>query len=120
MARVLIVDDAEFMLMTIQRMLETNGHSVAGLAVNGIEAIKMYPEVKPDVVILDITMPQMNGIDTLKRLKVLDPDVRIIICSAIGYQEKIAEAISCGAEEFIVKPFEAEVLIGAIEKVMRK
>ena len=77
--------------MTIQRMLEADGHSVAGLAKNGIEAIKMYPEIKPDVVILDITMPEMNGIDTLKRLKVLDPEARIIICSAIGYQDKIAD-----------------------------
>lgn len=120
MASVLIVDDAEFMQMTIQRMLDANGHSVAGFAVNGIEAVKMYPEVKPDVVILDITMPEMNGIEALKRIKVLDPDARIIICSAIGLQDKIAEAIECGAEEFIVKPFEAEYLIGAIEKVMRK
>ena len=120
MASVLIVDDAAFMQMTIQRMLEANGHSVAGMAANGIEAIEKYAETKPDVVILDITMPELNGIEALKRIKILNPDARIIICSAIRHQDKIAEAIELGAEEFIVKPFEATHLIGAIEKVMRK
>lgn len=119
MASVLIVDDAAFMQMTIQRMLEANGHSVAGLAANGIEAIEKYAELRPDVVILDITMPEMNGIEALRRIKILNSDARIIICSAIGQQDKIAEAIELGAEEFIVKPFESEHLMGAIEKVMR-
>lgn len=120
MASVLVVDDAVFMQMTIQRMLEANGHSVAGLASNGIEAIEKYAELKPDVVILDITMPEMNGIDALKRIKVFDKNARVIICSALPHPEKIAEAIELGAEEFIVKPFESVHLIGAIENIMRK
>lgn len=120
MASVLIVDDAAFMQMTIQRMLEANGHSVAAMASNGIEAIEKYAETKPDVVILDITMPELNGVEALRRIKVLNPDARIIICSAIRDQDKIAEAIELGAGEFIVKPFETGNLVGAIEKVMRR
>lgn len=120
MASVLIVDDAAFMRMTIKKMLEAHGHSMIGEAENGIEAIEQFAELKPDVVILDITMPEMNGIEALKRIKILDPNARIIICSAIGYQEMLAQAIECGAEDFIVKPFEEAHLIGAIEKVMRK
>lgn len=120
MASVLIVDDAAFMQMTIKQMLEANGHSAAGMATNGIEAIEKYMELKPDVVILDITMPEMNGIEALRRIKILDPEARIIICSAIGLQEQIAQAIEYGAEEFIIKPFEAAQLMGAIHKVMSK
>ncbi len=120
MASVLVVDDAEFVRVAIKQMLEANGHSMAGGAANGIEAIEKYAELKPDVVILDITMPEMNGIEALKRIKVFDPKAKVIICSAIGFQEMLAEAIECGAEEFIVKPFEPAQLIAAIEKVMNK
>lgn len=120
MASVLIVDDAAFMRMTIKNMLEANGHTMAGEAATGIEAIEQYKKLKPDVVVLDITMPEMNGIDALKQIKAMDPKARVIICSAAGYRERLAEAIENGAEQFIVKPFEAAHLIGAIEKIMRK
>lgn len=118
MARVLIVDDAAFMRMTIQRIIEAEDHTMVAEAGNGVEAIEKFMETKPDVVILDISMPEMNGIETLKRLKVLEPAAKIIICSAIGYQDLLAQAIECGAAEFILKPFEKEQLIKAIEKVM--
>lgn len=118
MARVLIVDDAAFMRMTIKQIIEAEDHTMVAEAGNGVEAIEKFMETKPDVVILDISMPEMNGIETLKRLKILDPKAKIIICSAIGYQDLLAQAIECGAAEFILKPFEKEQLVDAIEKVV--
>ncbi len=118
MASVLIVDDAAFMRLNIRRMLEANGHTVAGEAENGKEAVAKYLEVKPDIVLMDITMPEMDGIEALKRIKVLDEKSKIVICSAVGQQQMVATAIQCGAENFIVKPFEASVLIAAINKVL--
>lgn len=118
MASVLIVDDAAFMRMTIKQMLEANGHSMAGEAGDGNEAIFKYKELNPDAVILDITMPNMNGIEALKLIKAYDPKARVVICSAMGQQAMLAEAIQYGAKDFIVKPFEAKRLIAALEKVM--
>jgi two-component system chemotaxis response regulator CheY len=120
MARVLIVDDAMFMRMTIKQMLEAHGHSVAGEAGDGIEAVKKFIECKPDVVLLDITMPEMNGVDALKRIKELDPDARVVICSAMGQQAMVAQAIQYGAKDFIVKPFEEDRLIAAVDKIMSR
>jgi two-component system chemotaxis response regulator CheY len=120
MARVLIVDDAMFMRMTIKQMLEAHGHSVAGEAGDGIEAVKKFIECKPDVVLLDITMPEMNGVEALKRIKELDPDARVIICSAMGQQAMVAQAIQYGAKDFIVKPFEEDRLIAAVDKIMSR
>ncbi len=114
MASVLVVDDAAFMRMTIKNMLEANGHTMAGEAATGFEAIEQYDKLRPDVVVLDITMPEMNGIDALKQIKAMDPKARVIICSAAGYREKLAEAIENGAEQFIVKPFQQAHLMGAI------
>lgn len=119
MASVLIVDDAVFMRITLKQMIEAHGHSMAGEASNGIEAVKKYIEVKPDVVLLDITMPEMNGIEALKRIKELDSKAKIIICSAMGQQSMVAEAIQCGATDFVVKPFEEKRIIAAIDKVLK-
>jgi two-component system chemotaxis response regulator CheY len=120
MARVLVVDDAAFMRMTIKKMLEAHGHSVIAEAENGLEAVKKYIEAKPDVVLLDITMPEMNGVEALKRIKELEPDARVIICSAMGQQAMVAQAIQYGAKDFIVKPFEEDRLIAAVDKIMSK
>ena len=120
MASVLIVDDAAFMRMSIRRMLEANGHTMAGEAGSGVEAVQRYLSVKPDVVLLDITMPEMNGVEALKRIKVLDPNAKVIICTAIGQQAMLAEAVENGASDFIVKPFEVDRLLAAIDKVMNK
>ncbi len=118
MASVLVVDDAMFMRMTIKKMLEANGHSVAGEAGNGVEAVKKYMEIKPDVVLLDITMPEMNGVDALKRIKEVDAKARVIICSAMGQQAMVAQAIQNGAKDFVVKPFEEGRLVAAVNRVM--
>ena len=120
MASVLIVDDAIFTRMTIKRMLEAKGHSMVGEAATGVEAIEKFAELKPDVVILDITMPGMNGVEALKRIKILDPEAKVVICSAVGLQNIIAQAIELGAEEFIIKPFDAEQLVAAVDKVMKR
>ena len=119
MARVLIADDAMFMRESIKKMLLANGHEVAGESEDGKETIEKFMECKPDLVILDITMPGMNGIDVLKYIMELDAEARVIICSAIGQTEVIAKAIQLGAKDFIVKPFGEEQMIGAIEKVMK-
>lgn len=118
MANILVVDDAIFMRMTLKKMLEANGHSMAGEAGDGKEAVNKFIELKPDVTLLDITMPEMNGIEALKRIKEVDPAARVVICSAMGQQAMVAQAIQYGAKDFIVKPFEEDRLIAAIDKVM--
>ena len=118
MANVLVVDDAAFMRLSLKQILENHGHKMIGEAANGKEAIGKYLELKPDVTILDITMPEMNGLDALKFIKELDPNARVIICSALGQQEQLAKAIQYGATDFIVKPFDNSRLIAALEKVL--
>lgn len=120
MARILIVDDAAFMRMTIKKMVEAHGHEAVGEAENGVEAIKKYQELRPDIVLLDITMPEMNGVDAMKALKGLDASVKVIICSAMGQQAMVAQTIQAGAKDFIVKPFVEERLMASIDKVMKK
>ena len=119
MARILIADDAVFMRMTIKKMLEPQGHEIVAEAGDGEETIKLCTETQPDLIILDITMPGMDGIEALEKIKKMDRNVKIIICSALGQQELVAQALVLGAENFIVKPFEAGQLIAAVEKVMR-
>lgn len=120
MAGILIVDDAAFMRLTIKQMLEAHGHSMVGEAADGLEAVKKYTELKPDVVMLDITMPEMNGIEALRQIKEINPNAKIIICSAMGQQAMVAQAIQYGAKDFIVKPFEEGRLIAALERVLSK
>ncbi len=118
MARVLVVDDAAFMRMTIKKMIESDGYVVAGEAQNGVEAVQKYMELQPDAVLLDITMPAMNGVDALKRIKEFDPKAKVIICSAMGQQAMVAQAVQSGAKDFIVKPFEKDRLIAALKRVL--
>ena len=115
---ILIVDDAAFMRMMIKDILTKNGYEIAGEAENGIKAIEKYTETKPDLVMLDITMPEMDGIEALKRIKKLDPDSNIIMCSAMGQQAMVIEAIQAGAKDFIVKPFQAERVLEAVKKAL--
>ena len=119
MAAVLIVDDTLFMRASIKEMLGENGHSVAGEASNGKEAVDMYSEVNPDVVLMDITMPDMDGLEALRLIKEKDPKAKVIMCTAMGQQAIVAKAVELGAEQFIVKPFQAERLMAAIENVCR-
>lgn len=117
---VLIVDDLAFVRMMIKDILHKYGYNVCGEAANGIEAVKKYAELKPDVVLLDITMPVMNGLEALQRIMIQDPNAKIIMCSALGQQKLIVSAIQAGAKDFIVKPFKEERLISAIKKVLEK
>ncbi|NLM34256.1 MAG: response regulator [Clostridiales bacterium] len=118
MARVLIVDDAAFMRMMIKDILEKNGFEVIGEANNGIKAVEMYKKERPDVVTMDITMPDMDGIEAVRQIKAFDASAKVIMCSAMGQQTMVMDAIRAGARDFIVKPFQAERVLEAIRKVV--
>jgi len=115
---ILICDDAAFMRMMIKDILTKNGYNVVGEAENGLKAVEKYNETKPDLVLMDITMPEMDGIQALKKIKEGDPGAMIIMCSAMGQQAMVIEAIQSGARDFIVKPFQADRVIEAVKKVV--
>ncbi len=115
---ILICDDAAFMRMMIKDILTKNGYNVAGEAENGLKAVEKYNETKPDLVMMDITMPEMDGIQALKKIKESDPGATVIMCSAMGQQAMVIEAIQSGAKDFIVKPFQADRVLEAIKKVV--
>ncbi len=115
---ILIVDDAAFMRMMIRDILTKNGYNVAGEAKDGLEAIDKYNQVKPDLVLMDITMPEMDGICALKKIKEKDPGAQVIMCSAMGQQAMVIESIRAGAKDFIVKPFQADRVIEAVKKII--
>ena len=115
---ILICDDAAFMRMMIKDILTKNGYIIAGEAENGIKAVEKYKEVKPDLVLMDITMPELDGIGALKQIKELDPNAYVIMCSAMGQQAMVVEAIQSGAKDFIVKPFQADRVLEAVKRVM--
>ncbi|HHV17139.1 MAG TPA: response regulator [Gelria sp.] len=116
--KVLIVDDAAFMRMMIKDILTKNGYEVVGEAENGAVAVKKYVELKPDLVTMDITMPDMDGIAAVKEIKSIDSAARIIMCSAMGQQAMVIDAIQAGAKDFIVKPFQPERVIEAVSKAI--
>ncbi|HOK42055.1 MAG TPA: response regulator [Thermoclostridium caenicola] len=118
MASILIVDDAAFMRMMIKDILTKNGYTVIGEAENGLKAVEKYKELNPDLVIMDITMPEMDGIQAVKQIKSLNSAAKIIMCSAMGQQAMVIESIQAGARDFIVKPFQAERVIEAVKKVV--
>ncbi len=115
---ILICDDAAFMRMMIKDILTKNGYNVVGEAENGLKAVEKYTETKPDLVLMDITMPEMDGIQALKKIKELDPGATVIMCSAMGQQAMVIESIQAGAKDFIVKPFQADRVIEAVKKVV--
>ncbi|MCG8539807.1 MAG: response regulator [Clostridia bacterium] len=115
---ILIVDDAAFMRMMIRDVLSKNGYEILGEAENGQKAIEKYKELNPDLVIMDITMPEVDGIQAVKEIKKLSPDAKIVMCSAMGQQAMVIEAIQAGARDFIVKPFQADRVIEAVKKVI--
>lgn len=115
---IMIVDDAAFMRMMIKDILTKNGYNIVGEAENGKKAIDVYTECKPDLVLMDITMPEMDGIQALKGIRANDPNAAIIMCSAMGQQAMVIEAIQSGAKDFIVKPFQAERVLEAVKKVI--
>ena len=115
---ILICDDAAFMRMMIKDILTKNGYNVAGEAENGAKAVEKYNELKPDLVLMDITMPEMDGIAALKAIKASDAGATVIMCSAMGQQAMVIESITAGAKDFIVKPFQADRVLEAVKKVL--
>ncbi|MFE8699195.1 response regulator [Cytobacillus sp. FJAT-54145] len=118
MARILIVDDAKFMRMTLSNILNKANHEVVGEGENGKEAIKLYKELSPDLVTMDITMPEMSGLEAVKEIKKDFPNAKVIMCSAMGQQKMVVEAIEAGAKDFIVKPFDEGRVLDAINRVL--
>ena len=116
--QILIVDDAAFMRMMIKDILSKNGYDVVGEAENGLKAVEKYEELKPDLVLMDITMPEMDGIQAVKTIKSSHGDAKIVMCSAMGQQAMVIEAIQAGAKDFIVKPFQADRVLEAVKKVI--
>ncbi len=118
MASVLVTDDAAFMRMQLKDILTKLGHIVVGEAENGKDAIEKFKELTPELITMDITMPEMNGVDAVKEIKKINSDVKIIMCSAMGQQGMVLDAIQAGANDFIVKPFTRERIQEALEKVL--
>ena len=116
MASILVCDDAAFMRMTLIKILQEDGHDVIGEAAKGIEALEKYRVLKPDVVLMDITMPERNGLEATKDITEYDPTATVIIVSALGQQDKVFAAIANGAKDFVVKPFEPDKIIQCISK----
>ncbi|MGO0063200.1 response regulator [Brevibacillus fluminis] len=115
LARILIVDDAAFMRQMLVQMLEDK-YEVCGVACNGVEAVRKYRELQPDIVTMDVTMPEMQGIDAVKEIMGIDPEATILMCSAMGQRQLVIEAIRAGAKDFIVKPFQKEKLLEALAR----
>ena len=115
---ILICDDAAFMRMMIKDILTKNGYQIAGEAENGARAVEKYNETKPDLVMMDITMPEMDGIQALKKIKEGDANANIIMCSAMGQQAMVIESIQSGARDFIVKPFNQDRVLEAVKKAV--
>ena len=115
---ILICDDAAFMRMMIKDILSKNGYNVVGEAENGQKGLEKYNELKPDLVLMDMTMPEMDGIAALKAIKASDANAKVIMCSAMGQQAMVIESIQAGAKDFIVKPFQADRVLEAVKKVV--
>ena len=115
---ILICDDAAFMRMTLKMMLERNGFEVVAEAENGAAGVRKYMECHPDIVTLDITMPEMDGIEALKKIKAYDPKAKVVMVSALGQEVFIKEAILIGASYFIVKPFKEDHVVETLKKII--
>jgi two-component system chemotaxis response regulator CheY len=115
--RVLITDDTAFMRMTLRNVLEKNGYEIVGEAEDGYQAVEQYMLSKPDLVTMDITMPNMDGITAIKKIMEKDPEARIVVVSAMGQKALVIEALNSGAKDFIVKPFQPDRIVEALQKV---
>lgn len=116
--KILVVDDAAFMRMMIKEILVKNGYEVVGECADGNQAVELYKDLKPDLVTMDITMPEKDGISALKEIREFNPEANIIMCSAMGQQALVIDAIQAGAKDFIVKPFAADRVLEAIKKAL--
>ncbi len=115
--RILVVDDSSFLRNSLKKILEDHGCEVVGMAENGLEAITKYKELKPDLVTLDIIMPQMNGLEVLKLLKVVDPNACVVMVSSMSAQQSVTDCVQAGAKNYILKPYEADKVIAVLQKV---
>jgi two-component system chemotaxis response regulator CheY len=117
MAKVLVVDDAAFMRVRAAKVLQDNGHDVAQ-AENGLDAVKQYAEWRPDAVLMDITMPEMDGLAALKEIKKIDPAARVAMVTAMGQQAIVMEALKAGAKDFVLKPLQPDRVLAALQKLL--
>jgi two-component system chemotaxis response regulator CheY len=115
--RILITDDALFMRVTLKNILTQNGYEVVGEAANGVESVELYKSLKPDVVTMDITMPEMDGLQALKAIMAHDPSANVVMCTAMGQKSMVVDAIQAGAKDFIVKPFQPDRVLEAMAKL---
>ncbi len=117
MKKILIVDDAAFMRVSIKNIVVKHGFEVAGEAENGAVAVQKYTELKPDIVTMDITMPEMNGLEALKVIRKMDPGATIVMISALGQEAMVRDAVMSGAKGFVVKPFKEDTILAALSKL---
>ncbi len=120
MKKVLIADDASFMRQMIRDIIEPEGWEVVGEAADGMDVVEKFKKLHPDVVMMDIVMPKRSGIDAVKAIKALDPGARIVMCSALGQETLVSEAMQAGARGFIVKPFKPDAVLSTLAKVAEK
>ncbi|MEC0225845.1 response regulator [Paenibacillus alba] len=118
MANILVVDDAAFMRTMLKLILMDAGHVVVAEAANGLEAVEVYKRIRPDLVTMDITMPEMDGIAAVKGILSFDPKAKIVMCSAMGQRQMIMESYTAGAKDFLVKPFHKDKVTETIAKIM--
>jgi two-component system chemotaxis response regulator CheY len=118
MARILVVDDAAFMRKVVSDALASGGHEVIGEASNGLQAVERFQELRPELMTLDITMPEKDGLEALAEIMTIDPGARVLMCSALGQETKVIESIKLGAKDFVVKPFQAARLLEAVGKAL--
>jgi len=118
MARILVVDDAAFMRKVLTDALTQGGHEVVGEAASGNEAVARFQDVHPDLTTLDITMPDTDGLEALRQILAADPTAKVIMCSALGGEDKVLESIRIGAKDFVVKPFQAERVLEAVSRAL--
>jgi two-component system chemotaxis response regulator CheY len=117
MTKVMIVDDAAFMRVSIRNILLKNGFEIACEAENGTVAVQKYAESKPDIVTMDITMPEMSGLDALREIRGIDPNARVVMVSALGQEAMVREAVLSGAKGFIVKPYKEDIIVDTLRKL---
>lgn len=118
MARVLVVDDAAFMRKVVSDALAAGGHEVVGEGSTGVEAVARFQELRPELTMLDITMPEKTGLEALAEIIAIDPNAKVLMCSALGQESKVIEALKLGAKNFLVKPFKPDQLLEAVDKVL--
>ena len=118
MAKILLVDDAAFMRKVVKDGLEKAGYTDLHEAVDGADAVEKYNALKPDLVLMDITMPNMDGLEALKAIRAKDGNAKVIMCSAMGQESMVVDAVKSGAKDFIVKPFKPDRIVAAVNKVL--